>query len=258
VIVCDRVLVSDIDGTLLKAGRPTAGLETLRWMIDRDESGMRLVYATGRTMQSVLELVHDGTLPEPHAVASLVGTEVWLPPWRRADAAYAARITEHWNRERLLETASLVDELELQPTEFQSPHKLSFFVDGEGPVCELQRRLRETDLRYRTIYSGSRFLDLMPERAGKLAAIEFITSRWDARSAAVLAAGDSLNDRDMLVHPRFFGVIVANADDELSGAVTGPRLHEATLPFAAGVLEGAEVFDFWSHKRHPAPRQSSR
>ena len=257
-IVCDRVLVSDIDGTLLKAGRPTAGLETLRWMIDRDESGMRLAYATGRTMQSVLDLVRDGTLPEPHAVASLVGTEVWLPPWSRADAAYAARITVNWNRERLLETASAVDELELQPEEFQSPYKLSFFVDSEEPVRELQRRLRETDLRCRTIYSGGRFLDLMPERAGKLAAVEFITSRWDARSAAVLAAGDSLNDHDMLAHPRFFGVVVANADDELSEAVTGPRLHEATLPFAAGVLEGAEVFDFWSHKGQPAARQSSR
>jgi sucrose-phosphate synthase len=258
VIVCDRVLVSDIDGTLLKTGRPTAGLETLRWIIDRDESGMRLVYATGRTMQSVLELVRDGTLPEPHAVASLVGTEVWLPPWSGADEAYSAHIAKHWSRERVLETASELDSLDLQPEEFQSPYKLSFFVESEKPVRELERRLRETELRCRTIYSGGRFLDLMPERAGKLAAVEFITSHWDARSAAVLAAGDSLNDRDMLVHPRFFGVVVANADDELSEAVAGPRLHEATLPFAAGVLEGAEVFDFWSHKRHPTPRQSSR
>ena len=112
--MCDRVLVSDIDGTLLKAGRPTAGLETLRLMIDHGEPGMRLAYATGRTMQSVLDLVRDGTLPEPHAVASLVGTEVWLPPWSRADEAYSAWIAEHWSRERLLETASAIDELELR------------------------------------------------------------------------------------------------------------------------------------------------
>jgi len=256
--MCDRVLVCDIDGTLLKAGHPTAGLETLRWMIDLDELDMRLVYATGRTIQSVLDLVRDGTLPEPHAVASLVGTEVWHPPWNRADEAYSAWTAEHWNRRRVIESASAIDGLELQPEEFQSPYKLSFFVESEGPVRSLQRELREAGLRCRTIFSGGRYLDLIPERAGKLAAIEFITTRWDARGATVLVAGDSLNDRDMLLHPRFFGVIVANADDDLTEAVAGPRLHEASLPFAAGVLEGAEVFDFWSHTGHTAPRPSSR
>jgi sucrose-6F-phosphate phosphohydrolase len=256
--MCDRVLVCDIDGTLLEAGQPTAGLETLRWMIDLDELEMRLVYATGRTIQSVLDLVHNGTLPEPHAVASLVGTEVWEPPWNRADEGYFAWIANHWSRERVLETASAIDGLELQPEGFQSPHKLSFFVESEIPVRSLQRKLREAGQRCRTIFSGGRFLDLIPERAGKLGAIEFITTHWDAQGAPVLVAGDSLNDRDMLGHPQFFGVIVANADDDLTEAVAGPRLHEASLPFAAGVLEGAEVFDFWSHTGHTAPRPSSR
>lgn len=249
--MCDRVLVSDIDGTLLQAGRPTAGLETLRWMLDRGEDGIRLAYATGRTVQSVLDLVHRGTLPEPDAIASLVGTEVWLPPWDRADPLYAASNAAHWSREHLFETASAMDEIELQPEEFQSPFKLSYFVESEQPVRELERRLRDARLRCRTIHSAGRYLDLIPEGAGKLSAVEFITSRWDARSATVLTAGDSLNDRDMLVHPSFFGVVVANADNELTEVVAGPRVHEASLPFAAGVLEGAEVFDFWSH-RSPA------
>jgi len=248
-VTVERLLVSDIDGTLLRRGQPTVGLATLTRMIDHYEPGTRLVYATGRSIRSVLSQIEDGTLPPADAVAALVGTEVWFSPWARPDGGFFRRIDPGWQRERIRDVVARVEGLELQPSEFQSPRKLSFFVDGETVVREVRSLLTLADLRCRLIYSGERYLDLIPDRAGKRAAVEYITSAWNAPGAKVLAAGDSLNDRDMLAHPRYFGVVVANADEDLAENVQGPRLHESSLPFAAGVLEGAEFFDFWKPNR---------
>jgi sucrose-phosphate synthase len=241
----DRVLVSDIDGTLLREGKPTAGLETLRRMIEQYWDDFRLIYATGRTAESTLGLVSDGVLPRPHALATLVGTEIWFPDWERPDPEYNNWIEETWDADAVRGVAEAFEELERQPEEYQSPRKLSYFVQLTDAVQKLDERLRGERLNCMVIHSGGRFLDLMPLRAGKRAAVEFILRRWKVEDGTILVAGDSLNDRDMLDAPTFCSVIVGNAEDELSEALDGPKLHAAELPFAAGVLEGAEVFGFW-------------
>lgn len=57
--------------------------------------------------------------------------------------------------------------------------------------------------------------------------------------------GDSANDCDMLSDPSFLSVAVGNAHKEVTRSATAGSLYRARLPFAAGVLEDAEVFDFW-------------
>lgn len=242
---CHRVLVSDIDGTLLKEAEPTPGLETLRVLLQQDARRTRLVYATGRTRESVISLVEQEILPVPDAVAPLVGTEIWFPPFDEPDPEFARYIDEGWRREAIMEVASSMGHLELQPEKFQTRHKLSYFVESPQVVRDLEKRLDEMGLRYRLIHSGGRFLDFIPRRAGKRAAAEYIIRKWSARDASILAAGDSLNDRDLLDAPHFNAVVVGNSDDGLDDAVDEEGTHVADLPHAAGVLEGAEVFDFW-------------
>lgn len=75
-----RVLVTDIDGTLLDEGVPTPGLATLRLLIENQQDAVRVVYATGRSFFSTWKLVLADVLPVPDSIASSVGTEVWLPP----------------------------------------------------------------------------------------------------------------------------------------------------------------------------------
>jgi sucrose-phosphate synthase len=241
----ERVLVSDIDGTLLREEEPTAGLQTLRRMIEQHGDEIRLIYATGRTAESALGLVEEGVLPTPQALATLVGTEIWLPDWTRPVSDYRTWIEGNWEPDHIERVVQEFKELDRQPDEFQSRHKLSFFTDRAALVHELETRLLEERLSCTVIHSGGRYLDLIPARAGKRSAVEFILRRWGVEDATVLAAGDSLNDRDMLEAPAFYSVIVGNADDDLVEKTEGPKLHEAQLPFAAGVLEGAEVFDFW-------------
>jgi sucrose-6F-phosphate phosphohydrolase len=220
--MCSRVLVSDIDGTLLKESEPTAGLDTLRRMLEQNGRETRIVYATGRTIESVIELVETQVLPGPDAVAPLVGTEIWQPPFKEPNPVYAHYIGEDWDRDALVDLASGMEELELQPDRYQSAYKLSFFVDSESAVDALRARLDESGLRCKVIHSAGRYLDLIPSRAGKRAAAEFVIKRWNIADALILAAGDSLNDKDLLTTPRFYGVVVGNSDDGLSDEVNGP------------------------------------
>jgi hypothetical protein len=50
----------------------------------------------------------------------------------------------------------------------------------------------------------------------------------------------------MLEDPRLPGVVVGNGEAELQELSEAEQVHQADAPFAAGVLEGAEVHEFWS------------
>ncbi len=247
-----RILVSDIDGTLLRDGEPTSGLGTLRRMLAAGGDDVWLAYATGRTFDSVRELVEQGALPGPQAVAALVGTELWLPPWEAADEEYSREISQGWDREAVEEiVAGHSGEIEPQPEVYQSPWKASYFLERESLVPRLEREIAKRGVEAQLIHSSGNLLDVIPARAGKRPAAEHLCRRWEASSGDVLAAGDSGNDLDMLGHPRFMGVAVGNAKEELDREVDEmPRVHDASRDFAAGVLEGAAVFRFWpAHAR---------
>ena len=78
---------------------------------------------------------------------------------------------------------------------------------------------------------------MLPARAGKAAAMRRLAAHFGVPPGAVLAAGDSGNDLDMLrAAPR--AVVVANASAELAGLPPRPGLHRAAAAHAAGVLEG--------------------
>jgi sucrose-6F-phosphate phosphohydrolase len=240
-----RIIVSDIDGTLLDRDRPTAGLETLRLLLAVHRSSTRLVYATGRSFTSTWSLVESGVLPVPDAVVSFVGTELWLPPWERMDPRFASHIASGWNREEVFDVAGLIRDAALQPVRFQTPCKVSFFVTRPSTAGELRRELRTLGVHARVIHSGGRFLDVIPERAGKRGATRYLLERWALDDPLVLACGDSLNDHDVISWEASLGVIVGNAEQGLRRLARDPGVYLATLPHAAGVLEGAEAFGFW-------------
>jgi sucrose-phosphate synthase len=93
------------------------------------------------------------------------------------------------------------------------------------------------DLPVRVIHSHGHLLDILPERAGKGAAMI-----WTARAMGidldhVYAAGDSGNDLDMLDACRN-GIVVANHSAELAPLVGRPTIYLARRPHAGGVVEG--------------------
>ncbi len=242
-----RVLVSDIDGTLLDDGQPTSGLNILRGSLAILRGRVRVIYATGRSIDSMIDFVEKGILPAPEAMATLVGAQVWFPPWQTPDRGYQQLISVGWDRDRVREAAEEIPSgLEIQPEDFQTPFKLSYFVESPDTVDQVKRVLADRSLDVRVVYSGGRFLDLMPPRSGKLAAVDYILAVWGIPRAQAIACGDSGNDLDMLQAEDLLGVAVGNAEVELSRVAPDEEtIYHADQPHAEGVLEGAKALEFW-------------
>lgn len=242
-----RAIVSDIDGTLLSHGEPTEGLQRLSKLIERHRRRIRIVYATGRTFQSTWNRITKGILPVPDAIAPLVGTEVWFPPWRGPSGCYALNIGAGWNRAAIMQAMEIFgSSLELQDDCYQSRFKLSYFLKEPALLPLIKQQLKSSTLKARIIYSCSRYLDFLPLRAGKNRAADFCRTRWNIPAEKVLTAGDSGNDLDMLLDSKKLSVIVGNAAKELKHIGDCRTVHISKEPFAAGVLDGADYFNFLS------------
>lgn len=237
-----RVLVSDLDGTLLADGAPSVGLPELRRHVDDHRYETLLVYATGRSFDSTWQLVEAGELPVPDAIAAAVGVEVWYDPWLEPDPTYSVKIRDRWDRVAVLEAAADLPQLTLQPDRFQHPLKVSFYTTRARTADTLRARLGDAA---RVIYSGGRYLDVVPHAAGKASATRHVCDTFGIDEPIVLAAGDSGNDRDMLEEPGFLGVAVGNAQPELGNIKRSSRFFAATRHHAAGVLEGARALGFF-------------
>ena len=87
------------------------------------------------------------------------------------------------------------------------------------------------------------FLDLLPVRASKGAAIEYLARKWGLALDHVLVAGDSGNDRDMLEGPAL-GVVVGNHAEELKSLAAQDTLYFASATHAGGILEGLRHYGF--------------
>ncbi len=246
-----HMIVSDIDGTLLRDGQTTDGLKTLKSVLKMYKGEVTLAYATGRSFKSTWQLIEKNILPMPNAIAPLVGTEIWFPTWERKDSDYQKMICKDWDRDVVIHQASKIPGLVLQEDEFQSPMKASYYLTDSIKIFDIEKLLTTDTLKSRVIYSCGKYLDIIPALAGKSAAVKHLQAKWSIDSNRVLTCGDSGNDLDMLLDPQTFGVAVGNSEKEVLLQANTGSFYSAFLPFASGVLEGAAAFNFWP-KRKPS------
>ncbi len=227
-----RLLVSDIDGTLLGDAGAT---ERFRVWLDGAGRRWRLAYATGRTVGSVMDLVADGALVAPDAIISSVGTEIHDP----AGTAWPGwpPAAEGWDRERVRQVLDAVPGVTAQPTTFQTAVKASYEALALSPTSldDIRRRLVAAGLDATVVYSSERDLDVLPAWGGKARAAAFLAAAWGYTADEVIACGDSGNDADLLTSG-IRAVVVGDAPD-LAG-LRGPAIYRALRPLADGVLEG--------------------
>jgi sucrose-6F-phosphate phosphohydrolase len=143
-----------------------------------------------------------------------------------------------WNEDIIRELCGEFAELKLQPHEFQSHYKISYYgYDLDEPFLErLRRRLAEAVQAARVVYSSRRDLDVLPQGADKGTVVAHLARHWGIDRSRVIVAGDSGNDLDMF-RQGFLGIVVGNAHPELT-SLRDPKVFHATKCYAAGVLEG--------------------
>ena len=269
----ERLLIaSDLDRTLVPNGpQPESPLARKRFaqLVDREE--VTLAYVSGRHLGLVRKAVYSFGLPPPDFVIGDVGTTIY-----RTDAgAEAAAVTE-WEEQIVGDWAgcdamtlhgllSELTELRLQEADKQNRCKLSYYLplaaDRSKLTGQIESRLQRASIRARLIFSIDEprsigLLDILPERASKRHALEFLMPLLGHGPTTTVFCGDSGNDLDVLVSP-IPGVLVANSDPAVQAAARrksseqglGPALYIARGGFlgmngnyAAGMLEGIAHF----------------
>lgn len=265
------LLCSDLDRTLLPNGpqpESWAARPALRALARRPE--LTLVYVSGRDKGLLQEAIDQYQIPVPDYAIGDVGTtiyeikdDVWYP-WDE----WSREIAPDWGRHSRVDLARLfsgIEGLALQESAKQNVHKLSYYTsftaDHEGMIAQMGEILEAEGVRANFIWSVDEIshaglLDILPQSANKLHAIEFLMSRKGFLPENTVFAGDSGNDLAVLASG-IQSVLVCNASDEVrQEAVRLIRLsdHRESLylarggfmdmngNYSAGVLEGLAHF----------------
>ena len=237
------MLISDIDGTLISDTKDYVGLEDLKQVLA--DRGDRFVFgvATGRSLSLIREVLEEYKMPMPDLIISSVGSSIYYGPEEgHLDKGWRKHIQYRWNRDTIESTALRVDGLELQEESNQEPCKISFYVDKDKFELEaLHKELGTMERNVNIMITRGMFLDILPKRASKGRAVRYLNQKWSIPVDRTVVCGDSGNDIDMF-HGPFSGVVVSNHSEELASLKGAKRVHFASQPSSAGVLEGMKHF----------------
>jgi sucrose-phosphate synthase len=252
----DRALFSDLDQNLL--GDPVS-LKPFIEVMRRNRKRATFGIATGRRLDSALKILRRFDIPRPDVLITSVGTEIHYGPQMTPDKAWRRHINHLWEPEELRTIFADVPGLELQPKKQVSRFKLSYYYDStRGPSPEeITRLLRQADQTVNTFISFGQYLDIVPVRASKGFALRWFCEHWGIPLNRILAAGGSGTDEDMMRGNTLAAVVGHRHDEELSDLVRADRIYFAKQPYAAGILEAIEHYDFYETCRSPFTASSS-
>ncbi|WP_286191202.1 HAD-IIB family hydrolase [Synechococcus sp. FACHB-909] len=265
------LLCTDLDRTLLPNGELPES-EGARAMLARvlRQSGFSLAYVSGRHLALIEQSIRDYDLPQPDWIIGDVGSSIHVRDgdgWSLLDA-WSRYIAADWQGCSAGQLGALLGGcpgLVLQPEDRQNAHKLSFFLSPLADLPALTRAihacLEPLAIATTLIFSNDEsarvgLLDVLPQRAGKLHAVEFLMREQGFSAEQTLYAGDSGNDLCVLTSG-LPAVLVANAHPDVAEQAVRESARKGTSEFlylarggflgmngnySAGILEGIGHF----------------
>lgn len=233
------ILATDLDGTLVGN---TLAMKELFHYFNKQYSKLKLIYVTGRHLQSAKQLMEKIELPTPDILICDVGSTIYVKSATGGftkDKEWEQIIAANWSSDVVLNVAQELG-FSLQ-SGIPFTHRVSLHVTNEQEVKRLCQRLTQSDIASKVIYSSGKDLDILPEKSGKGNALTYALQKYYAHIKSVLVAGNSGNDLEMLClgYP---SVIVGNADPELQEIRNTPLLYKARAHYASGIKEAWESF----------------
>lgn len=249
------LLCCDLDRTLLPNGpqpESPGARERFTRFVSRPE--VTLVYVTGRHRELVEQAIAVYRLPRPDYVIGDVGTtifEVTEKGWR-LQQAWEEEIAPDWAGLSHADINALLGDiksLQLQEVTKQNIHKLSYYVplyvDHVALLDEVRQCLKHHGINTCLVWSidepaGIGLLDVLPARANKLHAVEFLMQQGGYTHKQTVFAGDSGNDLPVL-SSAIPAVLVSNASLEVRDSAQQQAMalgHSEQLYLAAGGLQG--------------------
>jgi len=265
----NRLLIcTDLDRTLLPNGRQPespGARDCFARLVAHPE--VVLAYVSGRHRELVKDAIREYRLPLPDWVIGDVGTTIYQVGGRkwRHWPKWEGDIAADWRGLRSRDLRPLFLDLtclRLQEEAKQNHYKLSYYlalpiIDFDALQQEMIQRLAKQNLAASLIYSVDEtavvgLLDVLPARATKLHAVEFLMQQQGFDVTNTVFAGDSGNDIPVLASA-IPSVLVANAAAEVAEQAQIQAREQGTIQslylarggflgmngnYSAGILEG--------------------
>ena len=247
------LLATDLDGTFL--GGKSLHKQQLYRLI-RDSQETRLVFVTGRGLESVIPLLNDPIIPNPDYIICDVGATVVNGHTLEPIEAIQSSIEMSWpGRLKMIDLLSDIEGLLYQ--EVPQQRRCSFFASDESLIEEVRQRVESLDCE--VVYSADRFLDVLPKGVNKGSSLTKLIEYLGMDPASVLVAGDTLNDLSMY-ECGYKGVVVGEAEAKLTMATKDlPDVYQAKRAGAGGIIESLTNFAQFASlvKQLPEPVEKS-
>ena len=246
----NRAIFSDLDQSLL--GDP-ALLPDFSKVLKDNARCSSFGIATGRRLDSALKLIKQHKIPHPDALVTSLGTEIYYGQYLTRDTAWDDHIDYLWRPNKVRNILSDFPGLKLQNKIEQSRFKISYFYDAKvaSDVEEIRHLLLQHDQTVNVVFSFGQYLDIVPVRASKGLALRWYAEQWEIPLDHILVAGGSGADEDM-IRGNTLAVLVENRhDEELSDLIDLERVYYAKNPYAAGILDAIEYYDFFKTCKVP-------
>jgi glucosylglycerol-phosphate synthase len=228
------VLATDLDGTLLAGG--VDARRRVRELFSAAQPGARLVFVTGRGLESILPLLSDPTIPAPDYIIADVGATIVHGDLRPVDDLQH-EVAARWPGSQAVLKA-LAGFPGLQRQSVPQERRCSFLV-SEGDITPALRAAVDA-LGCDLLLSAGCYLDVLPRGVSKGAAVLRLAQAVGIDPATIVVAGDTLNDLSMF-ETGLRGIVVGGAEPQLAERVRKrPLVHIAAGEGCDGILEGLE------------------
>jgi sucrose-phosphate synthase len=250
----DRVIVSDLDQNLIGNEK---SLPQLIEVLRQHRKCSKFVITTGRRFDSALRVMRKYNIPEPDILITSCGTEIYYAPKFYADMAWSKHIDYDWSPHKVKPILAELPGLKLQPKSEQSRFKISYYIDPDiaPDIEEISSLLHQNEQSLHLNLAFGQYLDVMPQRASKGLALRYVADRWQIPLERIFVAGGSGADEDMMRGNTLAAVVANRHHEELSKLVDIDRIYFAKKPFAAGILEALEYYDFFHGCKGPKETQ---
>jgi len=246
----DRAIFSDLDQSLLGDEET---LPDFSRVLKENARCSSFGIATGRRLDSALKLIKANKIPYPDALVTSLGTEIYYGSNLTRDTAWTDHIDYLWRPAKVRAILKGLPGLHLQAKIEQSRYKISYYYDAAKAmdVDDIRQLLLQHEQTINVVFSFGQFLDIVPVRASKGLALRWYAEQWDIPLGHILVAGGSGADEDM-IRGNTLAVLVANRHhEELSELIELERVYFARQPYAAGILEAIEHYDFFKSCKVP-------
>lgn len=245
------LLATDLDGTFL-AGDPEDRLSLYQTIAAHPE--IKLAYVTGRSLEAVLPLLADPTLPQPDFIIADVGATLVHGDSLQPIQPLQSTVDARWPGET--QVASAIEPFGLERQDVPQARRCSYFCTPEQAANPQLRKVAD-ELGCDLLYSAELYLDFLPKGVNKGSSLQALADWLELGHDQVLAAGDTLNDLSML-SASFHGVCVGQSESALLEAT---RSHSRTLhasrPGCGGILEAFAHFGFLGEHGIAAERRQA-